>query len=177
MNYDILGTLYAPVVTDDEGEIISGGESLQGFHINTTAPLEGLDEYLVTPTTPRQVFAGVPTYFYTFPDEAFWLSLGTTDEYGNWTLSSEYIPTSRKDVPSSVTKRQGRQQLILMGMLEAIEVFIASIEDPVQKALSESFWNDSSQYEREHPQMIALSQALGMTSEQLDEIFIEAAKL
>jgi hypothetical protein len=69
MNYDLLKTLYTPVITDDEGEVISGGEALDGFHLNTTEPLEGLDSYQFTPTVPRQVFAGTETYFYAFESE------------------------------------------------------------------------------------------------------------
>lgn len=76
-----------------------------------------------------------------------------------------------------VTKRQGRQQMILMGILDQVQVAIDSIEDPLQRALVQSFWNDSTQYERNHPQMIQLAQAIGLTDEQLDQAFIAAAEL
>lgn len=70
MTYDLLGVLYTQPVLDDEGEILEEATPLQGWHLNTTEPLEGLDEYLVTPTVPRRVFAGVNTYFYIFESEA-----------------------------------------------------------------------------------------------------------
>lgn len=76
-----------------------------------------------------------------------------------------------------VTKRQGRQQMILMGTIDQVQTGIDAISDPVQKALVQSFWDDSTQYERNHPQMIQLAQAMGLTDEQLDNAFIEAAKL
>jgi len=69
MHYDILGKLYTPSELDEEGNIIKQGEALEGFHINTTKQLEGLDQYLVTPTIPRVVFAGVTTHFYSFESE------------------------------------------------------------------------------------------------------------
>ncbi len=80
-------------------------------------------------------------------------------------------------VPRSVSKRQGRQQMILMGIIEQVQTAIDAIPDPVQKALVQSFWDDSSQYERNHPQMIQLAQAVGLTEEQLDQAFIAAANL
>lgn len=76
-----------------------------------------------------------------------------------------------------VTKRQGRQQMILMGILDQVQAAIDGIEDPLQRALVQSFWDDSTQYERNHPQMIQLAQAIGLTDEQLDQAFIEAAQL
>jgi hypothetical protein len=43
--------------------------------------------------------------------------------------------------------------------------------------LIQSFWDDSTQYERNHPQMVQLAQAIGLTEDQLDDAFIAAAKL
>lgn len=80
-------------------------------------------------------------------------------------------------VPASITKRQGRQQMILMGIIDQVQTAIDAIPDPTQKALVQSFWDDSAKYERNHPQMIQLAEIIGLTSEQLDQAFIEAAKL
>lgn len=82
-------------------------------------------------------------------------------------------------VPDSVTKRQGRQQMIKMGIMpEQVDALIDVIEDPVQRALERSFWQDSARYERHHPEMISIAiNRLGLTSEQLDVAFIEADKL
>lgn len=73
MNYQILGELQSPTgefTTDSEGFEIPIMETIEGFHVNSTHPIEGADEYIVTPTIPRVVFAGVETIFYSFPDEA-----------------------------------------------------------------------------------------------------------
>ncbi len=80
-------------------------------------------------------------------------------------------------IPQSVTKRQGRQQMILMGIIDQVQTAIDAISDPVQKALVQSFWDDSTQYERNHPQMVQLAQAAGLTDEQLDQAFIAASQL
>ena len=76
MNYQILGTLTNNdgVYDEETGEVITEPTILEGFHVNTTEAIEGADEYLVTPTVPRVVYAGseygVITFFYAFPDEA-----------------------------------------------------------------------------------------------------------
>jgi isochorismate hydrolase len=80
-------------------------------------------------------------------------------------------------VPKSVTKRQGRQQMILMGVIGMVQPAIDAIEDPIQRALVQSFWDDSSDYERGHPQMVELAAAIGITESQLDQAFVQASRL
>ena len=72
MNYQILGQLTANdgVYDEETGEVITEPTILEGYHVNTTEAIEGADEYLVSPTVPRVVYAGVETFFYSFPDEA-----------------------------------------------------------------------------------------------------------
>ena len=71
MNYQILGTLTNNdgVYDEETGEAITEPTFLQGYHVNTTEAIEGADEYRVSPTVPRVVYAGVETFFYSFPDE------------------------------------------------------------------------------------------------------------
>lgn len=95
---------------------------------------------------------------------------------GVWKQRWEVLPREIQ-IPNFVTKRQGRQQMILLGLLDQVQTAIDSIPDPIQKALVQSFWDDSTQYERNHPQMIQLSEAVGMTEEQLDGAFIAASQL
>lgn len=87
------------------------------------------------------------------------------------------VVASNTPVPESVTKRKGRQQMILMGVIDAVQPAIDAIEDPIQRALVQSFWDDSSDYERNHPQMIGLASAIGITESQLDQAFIQASRL
>ena len=72
MNYQILGTLTNNdgVYDEETGEVITEPTILEGFHVNTTEAIEGADDYRVSPTVPRVVYAGVETFFYSFPDEA-----------------------------------------------------------------------------------------------------------
>lgn len=43
---------------------------LEGFHVNSTEAIGGLEGFLIEPSSPRKTFFGVPTYFYKFADES-----------------------------------------------------------------------------------------------------------
>lgn len=80
-------------------------------------------------------------------------------------------------VPDQATRRQGKQALLLAGKLSSVQPAIDSIADPVQRAMIQIEWDDSQVFERNRPTLIALGTALGMTSADLDALFIQAAKL
>ena len=69
---DIIGTLHSTIITAEDGEYVSGGDPLPGFHVNAIPPVHGWEQYRVEPTTKRRVFAGMEaeTVCYIFPDEA-----------------------------------------------------------------------------------------------------------
>lgn len=92
-----------------------------------------------------------------------------------WHIVSDRVTT--QSVPSEITKRQGRQQLIIMGLISSVQTAIDAISDATEKALIQSFWDDSTVYERYHPQMIALSSAIGLDEASLDAAFIAASQL
>jgi hypothetical protein len=82
------------------------------------------------------------------------------------------------NVPMVVSKRQLKQSLILADIpLSNIDYAISQIANPTEKALMEVFWNDSTEFERNHPKLIEFSQALGMTETQVDQLFIMASNL
>lgn len=70
--YEEIGVIHDIDTTDPETPIIT---ALDGWHVNTTEPVPEWEQYLVTPTTPRQIFAGLPTVCYRFPDEATYRTL------------------------------------------------------------------------------------------------------
>jgi len=81
-------------------------------------------------------------------------------------------------VPAVVSKRQLKQALILAGIpLENIEYAISQIADATEKALMQVFWNDSTEFERNHPKLIEFSQALTISETEADNLFILAASL
>lgn len=103
-----------------------------------------------------------------------------TREVIDWTQEEidVHLANERKaQVPDSVTKRQGRQQMIILGVLDQVQTAIDAISDPIQRALMQSYWDDSNYYDRHHPQMIALGGQIGFSEEDLDNAFIAASKL
>ena len=157
---DVIGKLFTqPTDTIPAAE-------LPGYHVNAPWPIAGWDSYRVTPSTPRRVFGGQPTVFYTFGAEAdFLLALETADL------------TPPTPVPHSVTRRQARHALLLAGLLSQVQPAIDAIPDPTMRAIVQIEWDDSNEFDRYRPALIGLATALGMTSAQLDQLFITASKL
>jgi hypothetical protein len=79
-------------------------------------------------------------------------------------------------VPEAVTMRQARLALLAAGKLETVQTTIAGLTGEVgDRARIE--WEFSSEVRRRQPLVIDLMPALGLTEQQLDELFIQAATL
>ena len=92
---DVIGTLYTPGTYDSEGQEITPAVPLTGYHVNTTHPVSAWAAKLVTPATPRRVFGGAPTVFYTFDDEAEFDAMMEDVDL------TEQSPGVRDDAPST----------------------------------------------------------------------------
>jgi hypothetical protein len=87
---------------------------------------------------------------------------------GVWILAT---PT----VPESVSARQIRLWLINNGFqLTQVENAINNIEDPITRETIKVEWEYAPYVERNHPMLIPLAQALGLTENQVDTAFIQA---
>ena len=75
-------------------------------------------------------------------------------------------------VPPMVTARQARLALLGAGLLSAVEAWIAAQGQAVQIT-----WEYSMFYERNSPLIDAAASGLGLTSQQIDSLFIAAAAL
>lgn len=92
----------------------------------------------------------------------------------NWVVLPSYpTPQSTPEpIPQSITPRQIRLQLTAIGMRQAVEDYVASSSLEIK-----DWWEFSLAYERNAPLLVEAATTLGMTSEQLDQFFIEANKL
>ncbi len=77
-----------------------------------------------------------------------------------------------RGVPRTVTMRQARQALLAAGLLGAVNEAVAEAG-----AAAQIDWDFSSEVHRDWPMLLALQPALGWTDQQLDALFIAAAKL
>lgn len=82
-----------------------------------------------------------------------------------------------QSVPQVVTRRQARQALLLAGRLQDVQPAIDAIADPVQRGMVQIEWDDSQEFQRTRPTLIALATAIGMTEADLDNLFTQAAQL
>ena len=91
---------------------------------------------------------------------------------GAFTAPEVVIP-----VPLKVTRRQARQALVLAGKYDLVQVAIDAISDATQRKLMQIEWDDSLEFERTRPSLIAIGTAIGLSSAQIDDLFITAATL
>ena len=79
-------------------------------------------------------------------------------------------------VPQEVTMRQARQALILAGKLDTINQALQGMQGtPGELARAE--WEYSITVQRNRPLVLSLGAALGMSSADLDALFVQAATL
>lgn len=90
---------------------------------------------------------------------------------GAWVLPAQ-------PVPAAVSPRQLRIWLVTHGVsLDDVSAAIAAIPDATQRQIAQIEWDYSPYYERNHEMLQAVAAALGMTSEQVDQAFREAATI
>lgn len=77
-------------------------------------------------------------------------------------------------VPDLVTRAQGKAALIQAGLWDSVVAFVDAIEDPIQQALARVALDDTLEWRRDSPFLNAAAAALGLTSEQLDDLFRQA---
>ena len=98
-------------------------------------------------------------------------------DYINGELIAPIKPEPPKVIPQSITIRQAREIVIKMGLFQTVEDTLNGIEDDTQRLIARNYWEYSEVFERNHQILLALTAALGLTDEQLDEMFIAASKL
>lgn len=80
-------------------------------------------------------------------------------------------------VPEKISSRQLRSQLILQGFdLLSIENALNQLPEP-SRSLAKVDWEYATNFYRNHDMIIAVGKLLNLTSEQIDEIFRQGAKL
>lgn len=87
-------------------------------------------------------------------------------------VDSDYTGPAPVVVPASVTPRQVRLLLLAQGLLESVEAMIASSTEDVRIT-----WQYAQEFKRNDPLLTQLGANLGLTSEQIDQFFIDAAAL
>lgn len=111
-----------------------------------------------------------------------WVS-APLDVQPGWTYDGEnFAPPSRPDppasvVPEQVSRAQGKAALITAALWEPALAYADAIEDPTEKALAQVALHDTTHWRRDSPFLNAVADTLGLTSGQLDDLFIQASKI
>jgi hypothetical protein len=88
----------------------------------------------------------------------------------------KYIQSLVKPLPSTISARQIRLWLLQNNIsLQMISNVINSISDPYQKEYISIEWEYAPYIERNHPMLVPLAIALGLTEEDINRAFIEAS--
>lgn len=78
----------------------------------------------------------------------------------------------------ALTSRQLRLGLVTNGIsLSSVEAAIDAIEDPTDREVARIEWEYATTFERSHPLVNQIGAALGLTPEQIDAMWTEAAAL
>jgi hypothetical protein len=89
-----------------------------------------------------------------------------------WRVELEIAANEKRRADMVLSRFQARAVLRRYGYREAIEQIMS---DPETDALAVDAWNDASEFRRASPMLGAIAVALGITDEDLDAMFEEAA--
>ena len=97
---------------------------------------------------------------------------------GGWSYAGGDVvaPSVTVPVPAEVTMRQARLALLAAGLLDDVEAAIAGMDEPAKTA-AQIEWEYSNALERDNTLVAILGPALGLSSNQIDDLFRAAAQL
>lgn len=108
------------------------------------------------------------------PSQFHWPVIRDGAHTGEWIFDE--AAQRAASIPDSVTKRQARQELLQNNKLDAVQAAIDAIQDPIEKRMMQIYWDESTEYQLNHPELQAMAQAIGLTQTQLEDMFISASQ-
>lgn len=104
-----------------------------------------------------------------------WIDAGNTPE-PEFTPEELSAHAEALRLSKTVSMRQARLALLASGILSQIEAAIAALPEPDKSAVTIE-WEYAQEVKRSHAWVIALGIQLGLTDQQLDDLFTLAASL
>ena len=89
------------------------------------------------------------------------------------------LPGIQPPLMPTITRRQLRLALLRLGVTgDQVEAQIAAMRGtPIEREAAMIEWQDATTYERNHHLVVALGAALGLTTAQIDDAWMEAATI
>lgn len=78
--------------------------------------------------------------------------------------------------PTTVSMRQARLALLGAGLLPQVEAAFDQMDEP-DKSAATIEWEYATELRRDHPLVASLAAALGLTEQQVDDLFIAASQI
>lgn len=96
---------------------------------------------------------------------------------GRWRLAAAALePAAPPAAPEKVSRAQGKAALVRAGLWGQVIAYIKTLESD-EKLLAEIALNDTNEWERGSPFLLAVAKHLGLSEEKLDELFAAAAEI
>lgn len=109
------------------------------------------------------------------PSEAYTWDTKTQQYIFDEDKQAEIDEKAKQDaIPKQVTMAQAQLVLYKIGVLDDIEAFMANPDTPREYKI---YWNKAQVVERANPIVGIMQGLLSLTTEQIDNLFIEAAKI
>ena len=121
-------------------------------------------------------YPSLPADIIEVPDEIWRALMGKQIEADENGQPREAVLVVLPVVPSSVTMRQARLALLHADRLGMVEMAIAGMESP-QREAAQIEWEFAATVDRASPLLAMLTSALGMTDEELDQLFQLAGQI
>lgn len=133
-----------------------------GYYVSTSGELKQIDDA----TYAAWQAAGNPkaNAYTLIPDPP---GPGAQWNGSEWVLPPPYVP-------QVVSRFQAKAALLQAGLLTQVETLIA---DPATDAVTKLAWAEAVEFYRNSPTIATLAAALGLTSGQIDNLFITAANI
>lgn len=92
---------------------------------------------------------------------------------------ADYTPPAQapQTVPQQITRAQGKAALISAGLWAGVLEYVTALPDETQRALADVALNDTLTWQRSSLFLNSAAEQLGLSQQDLDELFIAAAKI
>lgn len=149
---------------------------------NSSGTVIGLTVVFDYSETPVEKYCVAENSFEIFAKEIF--AKAVAGDYGKVAkynasildVASLYVEEVVNPVPSQISMRQCRLQLLSDGLMDAVNAAINGLPSP-QKEAAEIEWEYSAVVQRTSPLIAGLAPTLGLDKADMDQLFINAAQL
>ena len=105
------------------------------------------------------------------PLDSNWVD-GTGAQIGDEYVGGKFVrPAIIVPVPESVTRRQAKVSLLQAGLLDEVEAGIEAITDEMTRRIARIEWDSAQEVRRDWPLLVQIAGQIGITDEQLDDLF------